>query len=403
VTASLLALLLGAAGPVLVAPPDARAGGADAAWVAEAVCEGLSGALAELGVTVVERRERLRVQEQLELPASTLTRASWVRLAEALGAQRLVTGTLELEGGRLQLALRILDVERATLSAPLTAGAPQETLPALLRELAWDVALAGSQPPAGGREEFLARATPGFPALRAYARSLTAADPAAGVRLLREALASAPDYHDAWLALGRLQLDSRDHEAALESLARAQASPRLAREAAFLRGVALLELGRFGAADELLAQLVAERPTAAALNNHALALLRGPTRARRASELLRKAVEADPSLAEPAFNLGWALLCEGDPAGAAHWLGGVVQRDARDTHARLVRVWALRGAGRGAEADAEWAALMARAPGYAGMTEPQTGRRFERIVRFEGREPIAGGSRSDADGAGLER
>jgi hypothetical protein len=99
--------------------------------------------------------------------------------------------------------------------------------------------------------------------------------------------------------------------------------------------------------------------------------------------LLRKAVETDPSLAEPPFNLGWALLCEGDPGGAALWLGGVVQSDARDTHARLVLVWALRGAGRSAEADAEWAALMARAPGYAGMTAPQTGRRFERILRSE--------------------
>jgi Tfp pilus assembly protein PilF len=222
--------------------------------------------------------------------------------------------------------------------------------------------------------------------LRAYARSLASADPGVRTRLLREALAAAPDYHEAWLALGRLQADSRDHEGALDSLRRAQASSMLAREAAFLRGAVLLELGRFRTAAELLAQLVVERPTAAALNNQGLALLRSERAASsQASEVLRKAVDTDPSLREPPFNLGWALLCEGDPVGAALWLGRVVQGDTRDTHARLALVWALRGAGRSAEADAEWAALMARAPGYAGMTAPQTGRRFERILRSEGR------------------
>lgn len=398
-TAPLLGLLLAASGPVLVAPPDGRAAGADAAWIAEAVADALPRALRELGVAVVERSERVRAQEELELAPSPLTRASWIRLAEALGATRLVTGAYELEGAQLRLALRILDVERATLSAPLTAGGPQETLGVLLRGLAWDLALASPHPPTGGRGEFLARPDFGFQALRAYARSLTASDAAARTRLLREALAAAPDHHDAWLELGRLQLEARDHDGALASLARAEASARLAREAAFLRGVALLERGNFRAAAELLARLVGERPTPAALNNHALALLRGAQAgAPRASELLRWAVEEDPALSEPPFNLGWALLCEGDHDGAAQWLRRVVQRDARDTHARLALVWALRGAGHPAEADAEWAALMARAPGYAGMTAPETSRRFERIVRSEGRvRPASAAAPGPAD------
>ena len=389
-TPALLALLVSAPGPVLVAPPQARgAATVEAAWVAEAVADALPRALSELGVAVVERALRVRAQEELDLPASSLTRASWIRLAQELGAPRVVTGTFELKEGRLELALHILDVERATLSAPLTAAGPQEALPSLLRGLAWDIALAGPQPPAGAREEFLARPGLGLAALRAYARSLTATDPAARQRLLREALAAAPEHHDAWLELGRLQLDARDHAGALESLERAQAAPRLAREAGFARGVALLELGRFRTATELLSRLVGERPSAEALNNYALALLRaGQPSPLRASQVLRQAHETDPLLAEPVFNLGFALLCEGDHAGAALWLGRVVQGDARDTHARLVLVWALRGAGRDAEADAEWAALMARAPAYAGMSASQTARRFERILRSEGRAPL---------------
>lgn len=395
---SLLGWLLAASGPVMVVAPESRASAPDAAWIAEAVADILPRQLAELGVASVDRADRLRAQEALELPAFSLTRATSIRLAESMGAARLVTGTYELQGSRLQLSLRILDVERATLSAPLTAGGSVDTLLVLLRGLAWDVALSGPAPPSGSREEFLARRTPPFEAATAYGRSLSAGDPATRLKLLREAVALAPDYDEAWLGLGRLQLESREQRAALESLERIGPASRLAREALFLRGVALLELGRFADAAAAYAALVEQQPTPAALNNYALALLRdGAAGGPRASQLLRQAVDGETAAKETLFNLGFALFCEGEYEAAAFWLRGVTSRDSRDTQARLALVWALRRSGHASEAEQEWARLLAVAPSYQALEAPEAGRRFERILRAETPLPPEGEGRSDAE------
>jgi tetratricopeptide (TPR) repeat protein len=398
VNVALLGWLLAASGPVMVVAPEPTAAAPESAWIAEAVADILPRQLAELGVAAVARTDRLRAQEMLELPAFSLTRATSIRLAESMGATRLVTGSYQLQGPRLQLSLRILDVERATLSAPITATGSLETLLVLLRGLAWDVALAGPDPPSGSREAFLARRPPPFEAVMAYGRSLSAGDPAAQLRLLREATALAPGYDDAWLALGRLLLDSREPQAALESLERIGSASGLAREARFLRGVALLELGRFAEAGTAFAALVQEDPTPAALNNYGLALLRdGRSDRPRASQVLRRAVDGETAAKETVFNLGFALFCEGEYEAAAFWLRGVANRDSRDTHARLALVWALRRSGHEAEAQQEWAALLVVAPSYQAIEEPEAGRRFERIVRAETRPAPEGEGRSDAE------
>ena len=45
-----------------------------------------------------------------------------IRIAESLGASRVLLGTYEAADGNLSLSLRILDVSRGTLSAPLLAS-----------------------------------------------------------------------------------------------------------------------------------------------------------------------------------------------------------------------------------------------------------------------------------------
>jgi tetratricopeptide (TPR) repeat protein len=212
-------------------------------------------------------------------------------------------------------------------------------------------------------------------------------------------VALAPDYEEAWLELGRLQLESREQKDALESLERIGSASRLAREARFLGGVALLELGRFDEAALLYAALVERQPTPSALNNYALARLRaGASRGPRASQLLRQAVDGEAVPAkETVFNLGFALFCEGEYEAAAFWLQGVTSRDSRDAHARLALVWALRQSGRAAEAGQEWTALLATAPSYQAREAPAPPRRCERVRRAEARPAVEGEGRSDAE------
>ena len=143
-----------ASGPMVVAPPDLLAPAEDA-WIVEAVADELPRALLELGVPVLERYDRLRVQERLGLPAVRLSRATSIRVSEAVGAWRLVTGTVEREGG-VVLKMRLVDVARGALAAPLVAKGPVESLQSLIAGVACDIALAASTPPARSREVLVA-------------------------------------------------------------------------------------------------------------------------------------------------------------------------------------------------------------------------------------------------------
>jgi tetratricopeptide (TPR) repeat protein len=397
----LAALLLAAsqAGVVVVAPLEPAAASPEAGWIGQAVADALPRALGLLGVPAIERGDRLRAQEALGLLAgATTSRATAIRLSEALGASRLVVGTYEWTDPQLRLSLRLLDLERAALSAPFIATGPLETLGDLVHALAWDIALSGPNPPSRTREEFQAlRRTVPFEALRAYAEGLAAPDPAARLKLLNRALALHPGYDDARITLGRTQLEAREWAAALETFARVDASSPYSRHARFLRGVALLQLGRYREAADLCGALVREEVTAGVLSNQAAALLRLKSTTPRASAVFRQAVDLEPSSTDLSFNLGWALLVEGDGDASAFWLKDVVEDEPRDNQARLLLTWALRKAGRDAQAEEEWRALSLATSSYETLAAPDLSRRFERIQTSERALLLDSERRSDAE------
>ena len=378
----LLAVSAAEAGAVTVVPPEGP-GGAPAGWIGAAVAEVLPRALQRLGVPATPGIDRRRAQEALGVSSAVATRATAIRVAESLGAARLVVGSWEQRGDELTLSLRLLDTRRGALSAPLVATAPLESLGRSIHALAWDVALAGSRAPGGARDALLraADAAP-FGALRALGEGLASSDVAARVAGARRALALHPGYDEAALALARLHVDGGSFEEAREAAARVTPESPFAREARFLGGVALLGLGRYREADVLYAGLTSAQATAAALGNRALARLRDSP-ASGASTLLRQAVEAQPASVDLPFNLGWALLIEGDAEAAAFWLRGAVRRDPGDAQGRLLLSWALSASGRGEEAEEQWRAAAALIPSLGPMRKADLERRLERVLPSE--------------------
>lgn len=374
------ALLLSAVpGTVLVLPPEGPAERPEA-WVAELVAEQLPRSLAFLGVPAIERAERLQAHSALEIPLVSLTRATSIRMAEALGASRVVTGEYSLAPAGLTLSLRVLDLHRGVLGAPLVAKGPPETVGDMADNLAWDLALSFGTLPSHTRDELFAlRHGVGFEALKTHAQGLASRSAAARIRTVRRALSLAPGFHAARLSLGRLLLDQREFSAAYETLARIPADAPVGRSARFVQGVALLEVGRYREAAALYAALAASNATPAALNNQALAMLRDGDRTTRASDALQQAVQLSPDSIDLAFNLGWSLLVEGAAEAAAGVLRDVANRAPLDRHTRLLLAWALGLAGRGAEQEEEWTAVAALAPGFEAQTRPDLTRRFERI------------------------
>lgn len=371
-------------GPIVVFAPEPAVPDPETAWIGEAVSDRLAHDLAVLGVDAVERADRLRAQEALELPRVALSRATCIRIAEGLGASRLVVGTYRAEKGDVTLTLSVLDAARGTASAPLSASGSLDILPALIQAVAYDIAVLGPGLPARTRVELMAvRGTVTPSSFKAYGQGLSARKVAERARRLRHSVSLAPWHDDARLALSRILLEQRELSAADAVLAGVNRSSPLSRPARFLQAVAKLEIGRYREAAEAFESLDGERRSAAVQNDRALALLRLGSTAPRASEVLRGAVEAAPDSPDLTFNLGFALLSEGDADGAVYWLRDVVRRDALDARARVVLSWALKKAGRAAEAAEEWKGVTALAPNYDAIAVPDLGRRFERILPSE--------------------
>jgi len=390
VSAALLSLLLALApqaaadgDAVLVVPPEGPSGGA-AGWIGAAVGVELPRALQRVGVPAVPDADRRHAQEALGVAAASNTRATSIRVAGALGASRIVVGSWEQQGEEVTLSLRLLDPARASLSAPLVGSGALAGLGALVHSLAWDIALAGPRPPLGSREALL-RSGQEVPlaALRPLGEALTARDAGSRIAGVRQALVVAPEFEEAMLVLGRLLLDGSAFEEARRVLGCVRAGSVFARDARFLDGVALLGLGRYREADVLYAELVQQRPTAAALANRAIARQRAGGGPNGASTLLRQAVEAEPASVDLPFDLGWALLVEGDAKAAAFWLKGAVRRDPGDAQGRLLLSWALAAGGRTAEAEEQWTAATALAPAMQALRAPDFSRRLERVFGSE--------------------
>jgi tetratricopeptide (TPR) repeat protein len=382
ILAGLLASAAAGGGSVMVVPPEGP-GRSPSGWIGAAVAEALPRALQRAGVPAIPGADRRRAQEAAGVPSPEATRATAIRVAESLGATRLVVGSWEQRGADVTLSLRLLDAARGALSAPLVATEPLEGLGRAIHALAWDVALSGPRPPGGTRSGLLhaAEGVP-FEALRALGEGLAAREAPGRLAGARRALTLHPGYDEAALVLSRLLVDAGSFEEAREAVGRVGVGSPFAREARFLDGVALLGLGRSREADVLFAELAGQEPTAAVLGNRAVARLReGP--ASGASALLRQAVEVQPASVDLPFNLGWALLVEGDAEAAGFWLRGAIRRDPGDAQGRLLLSWALAASGRAEEAEEQWRAAAALVPALEPLRKPDLSRRLERVLPSE--------------------
>jgi tetratricopeptide (TPR) repeat protein len=348
--ALLLAAALAAPGRVVVLPPSGP-GGAPG-WIGAAVEETLPRSLARLGRDALAGSDRRRALEGFGIAGPIASRATGIRVAEAVGARYVVAGSWDLAGNELRVALRPLDTRSAALGDEVRAAGPLDELGRLIDDLAR--ALAGTEegaaagPPAAGR----------FAALRALGEALIARDQQTRIEGLKRALAAQPGYPDAALVLARQLYDAARFAEAREVLAAPPPKAPFAREALFLEGACLLGLGRPTDADVLYAELAAADPTPGVLANRAVARLRLWPAAAGASTLLRQAVERAPFAAELPFALGWALLVEGNLDEAVTWLRSAVRYAPGDAKARLALSWALRSS-RPDEADEQWRAAAA--------------------------------------------
>lgn len=337
--------------PFAVIPFDNPAHDPRLAWLREGAAILLTDALAATGAPVIEREERLQAFDRLQVPAhAALSRASTIRVGEALAAAAVVSGTLQVEGDRLTVRARVVRLDSARLLPETTASGPLAALFAVFGRLAEQIA--GTSSPATLSS---ARFAPTPQVFELYVKGLIADTPAAALAFLEQALKAAPRFDRLRIAIWDLQSEADEHQRALDVVSAITKESLWYREGRFRRALSLMELKRFDDALVTLREMQAVEASAPVANAIGVAELRKSVTHEpgRATYYFSQASELDPTEGDLFFNLGYAYWLDKDPKAAIYWLREAVRRDPGDGDAHFILGIALQQTGAAPEAARE--------------------------------------------------
>ena len=337
--------------PLIVIPFDNPKQEPRLAWMREGAAILLTDALAATGAPVIEREERLQAFDRLQLPAyAALSRASTIRVGEALSASAVVSGTVQTEGEQLTVRARVVRLDTGRLLPEIVATGPLPDLFNVFARLAQQVRAAPAAPSLANE-----RFAPSSQVFELYVKGLVAETPATALAFLEQALKAAPRFDRVRIAMWELHSEADQHESALDVVSAITKESTLFREGRFRRALSLLELKRFDDALNTLRAMQTEAPSAPVANAIGVAELRrnATHQPGRATYYFSQASELDPSDGDLFFNLGYAYWLDKDPKAAIYWLREAVRHDPGDGDAHFILGVALQQTGAAAEAARE--------------------------------------------------
>jgi Flp pilus assembly protein TadD len=331
---------IGFADTWLVIPLFNETGKTTLDWIGESAAESISEALVRQDLLVVDREDRKEGENRLALRTnSPWTRASMLKLAEALDADHLVFGSYELVAGAdaaamgtLKIVAESVNVRDLRRGGRFTESGPLEDLALLQSHLAWQV-LRGSMPKSAPSEEQFrqTRTNIRVDAVENFVRGLLAGSPEVQERYFQQALKLDTRYSQAAFHYGRLLFRRDKLTSAALQLEKVQNWDPHYREANFLLGLSRFRLKDFKSAEAAFQRVLKDVPLSEVLNNLGITQLR--LNLPEAAENLRRALEGDDKDPTYHFNLGLALLLRGAFAEAADQFRSTLDRDPRDQEA----------------------------------------------------------------------
>jgi len=336
---------------VLVVPFDNVALDGRIFWLGEASAVLLADDLNALGVAAITREERRQAFDRLQVPpVASLTDATTIRIAQLVGAARVIVGSLQMENDTLVVRVRSIALDTGRVQVNATERGPIADLFATFERIARRIA-----PPSTKTFAEIERLQPPVPVFEDFIKGLLAETPATAVGYLTAALKTQPSYDRARLALWEEYTDQGDHAQALASVQPVSAGSPWARRAAFRAGLSQISLEKYDEAYATFKRLADAQPSAAVLNNLGVIQLRrgGSAETGQPAPFFKKASEADPGDSDYFFNLGYTYWVEHDTQATIYWLREAVRRNPTDGDAHYVLGAALALAGNGGEAARE--------------------------------------------------
>jgi tetratricopeptide (TPR) repeat protein len=311
-------------------------------WIGESIAETIRESLNSHDVLALDREGRQEGFRRLSIrPYALLTRATVVKLAESLDADRVIFGSYSVtpgtapSKGSLRISSRVLDLKRIRQGPELTELGALEDLAAIETHLAWQT-LKALEPKTAPTEEEFRKARPQLrvDAIENYIRGLVASSPEQKHRFFTQAARLDARFSQPCFQLGRLYTLKKDYRVALGWLERVDRLDSHYFEAQFLLGICRYNTGDYAGAETSF-RLVAEAvPLNEVFNNLGAAQSRGNSP--QTLDNFKKALDGDDSDPDYHFNIGYALWKRGQFDAAAESFRASLARKPNDADATLM-------------------------------------------------------------------
>jgi tetratricopeptide (TPR) repeat protein len=318
-------------------------------WIGESLAQALEESLASEGLITLDREDRITAYRQLSIrPYSLLTKASVVKIGQALDAELVLFGQFDLKSapvslvrefarsrGSLQITARLLDLKHLRQGPPFSAVGALEDLPSLQEHLSWQTLQYVMPNGAPSEAEFRGRhPSVRVDAIESYIRGLMASSADDKHRLYTQAARLDPQYSQPSFQLGRLLWRRKEYKSAAEWFQKVAASDSHYHAANFYLGLSRYSIGDFAGAQAAF-QLVARTVPLSEVYND-LGAAQSRANIAGAVDNFRKALDGDSSDPMYQFNVGYALWKRGNFQDAARSLRAVLDHDPNDTQAALL-------------------------------------------------------------------
>jgi Flp pilus assembly protein TadD len=261
---------------VIVFPMDGLSSSGALQWLSEGVAVSVSGQLDGREVKAMDRSERLKLVENLDLPpGARLSRGSMIRVAQRAGADLLVMGAYSGTEQNLRIAVRVLHLKTLKLGGEMVANGSLASLPQMENDLAWLILSNNGLEKSLSREKVQERARK-IPnqAYASYIQSLYEPNESEQLKLLLKAVQTYRDFPEAQFRLGRLYFRKGDCGSAIPHLLLGRSESSTLPESDFMRGTCYLQGDQPLQAVQAFWRLQQVSPPFEALNNIGVAYLR---------------------------------------------------------------------------------------------------------------------------------
>ncbi len=328
-------------------------------WIGESVAETIREALSSGGLLVLPREDREEVYHRLSLRTGVvLTKASVLKIGEALDAGQIIFGELRVDGAdaalanapatnlksNLHIAVHVIDLKKLREGPGFTEDGPLENLSQMETHLAWLILRRLAPQSAPSEDAFMHdRAPVRVEAMESYVRGLMASSSEQKTRFFTQAAKLDEHFSQANFQLGRLAFAKKDYKTAGTWLAKVTKGDSHFLEAGFLRGICKYHDNDFDGAADQFRMVANEIPLNEVFNNLGAALSRKNDPV--ATGNFNKALEGDQADPDYWFNVGYSLWKQGKFELAAANFRAVLDRSPSDQEATTMLGYCLKSEG----------------------------------------------------------